>query len=144
MPLLTERAFNSSFDCPTKCYLLLNGRRGKNTEYQAHAEESDAIYQRAAIARLQALTRDKDTLHLRSLTSSGLYGSSRLVIINRAEVNECRSDAIVLFRPESKHNSLQPFFFTVMRRFLLEPNCYSHLELHWLGMRSVSSQPTDR
>src|SRR5262245_10364104 len=111
MPLLTERVFNSSFDCPTKCYLLLNGRRGMKTEYEAHAEESDGIYQRAAITRLQALTRDKNTLHLRRLTPSVLYGRSRLIIINRAQVNECRSDAIVLFRPESKHNSFQPVLF---------------------------------
>src|SRR6516165_4814023 len=32
MPPLTERVFNSSFDCQTKCHLLLHGRRGQKTE----------------------------------------------------------------------------------------------------------------
>jgi predicted RecB family nuclease len=111
MPLLTERIFNSSFDCRTKCYLLSHGRRGKKTEYETHADESDGIYRRAAIVRLQELTQDQVPLHLQSLTSAALRSNSRLVIINRAEANEWRSDAIVLFRPKSRNSSLQPVLF---------------------------------
>ena len=110
-PLLTERILNSSLDCSTKCYLLLNGKRGKKTEYDLHADEFDDIYQRAAISRLQELTPDKDILHLGSLTSPALYGSPRLVIIKRVEVNGWRSDGIVLFRPEDGNKSLQPVLF---------------------------------
>jgi predicted RecB family nuclease len=110
-PILTERILNSSLDCSTKCYLLLHGRRGKKTEYEMHADESDGTYQRAAITRLQEITPDKDTLHLGSLTSSALYGSPRLVIIKRVEVNGWRSDGIVLFRPEAGNKSLQPVLF---------------------------------
>lgn len=110
-PLLTERILNSSLDCPTKCYLLLHGRRGKKTEYEVHADESDSMYQRAAITRLQEFTPDKDTLHLGSLTPSALYGSPRLVIIKRVEVNGWRSDGIVLFRPDAGDKSLQPVLF---------------------------------
>ena len=69
-PLLTERILNSSLDCSTKCYLLLHGQRGKKTEYEVHADEFDGMYQRAAITRLEELTPDKDTLHLKGLTSS--------------------------------------------------------------------------
>jgi hypothetical protein len=53
MPLLTERVFSSSFDCQTKCYLLLNRRRGQKTEYEMHADESDRTYQREEIAKLR-------------------------------------------------------------------------------------------
>jgi predicted RecB family nuclease len=111
MPLLTERIFNSSFDCRTKCYLLLHGRRGKKTEYETHVDESDVLYRRAAIVRLQELIQDQDLLHLQSLTSAALPSSSRLVLITRVEANEWRSDAMVLFRPKSKNSSLQPVLF---------------------------------
>src|SRR5260370_25210845 len=110
-PLLTERILNSSFDCRTKCYLLLDGRRGKKTEYETQADEFDGMYQRAAIARLQGQTPDKDTVYLGNLTSSALHGSPHLVVIKRVEVNGWRSDAIVLSRPKSGNNSYQPIFF---------------------------------
>jgi predicted RecB family nuclease len=110
-PLLTERILNSSLDCPTKCYLLLHGQRGKKTEYEVHADEFDRIYQRAAITRLEELTSNKETLHLGSLTSSALYGSPRLVSTKRVEVNGWRSDGIVLVRPEVGNKSLQPVLF---------------------------------
>jgi hypothetical protein len=119
-PRLTERILNSSLDCSTKCYLLLHGQRGKKTEYELHADKFDGIYQRAAIARLQELTPDKDTLHLGSLTSSALYGSPGLVIIKRVEVNGWRSDGIVLLRSEAVTNHCSPSFFTGMMRFLQE------------------------
>jgi predicted RecB family nuclease len=110
-PLLTERILNSSLDCSTKCYLLLHGQRGKKTDYEVHADEFDGKYQRAAITRLEELTPDKDTLHLKGLTSSALYGSPRLVIIKRVEVNGWRSDGVVLFRHETGNKSLQPVLF---------------------------------
>jgi predicted RecB family nuclease len=110
-PRLTERILNSSIDCSTKCYLLLHGRRGKKTEYELHADEFDGMYQRAAITRLKELIPAKDILHLDSLTSSALYGSPRLVIVKRVEVNGWRSDGIVLFRPEAGKKSLQPTLF---------------------------------
>jgi hypothetical protein len=109
-PLLTERIFSSSFDCPTICYLL-HGQRGKKTEYEVHADEFDGVYQRAAITRLEELTADKDTLRLGNLTSSALYGSQRLVITKRVEVNGWRSDGVVLLRAESGNKSLQPVLF---------------------------------
>ena len=108
-PLLTERIFNASFDCSTKCYLLLHGRRGKKTEYETHADEFDGIYKQAAMTRLKEL--NPDTLHLGSLTSSALHGSPRLIITRRVEVNGCQSDSIVLFRPEASNQSLQPVLF---------------------------------
>jgi hypothetical protein len=111
MQLLTERVFSSSLDCQTKCYLLLHRRRGEKTEYEMHADQSDRTYQSAAIAKLQDLFQDKDILYLRSLTSSAQYGRFRLIICNRVEVNEWRSDEVILFRDASKHNSLQPVFF---------------------------------
>jgi hypothetical protein len=110
-PLLTERILNSSLDCSTKCYLLLNGKRGMKTEYEVHADEFDGRYQHGAITRLRELTPDEDTLHLGSLTSPALYGSPRLVIIKRVAVNGWRSDDIVLFRPEARNKSLQPVLF---------------------------------
>jgi hypothetical protein len=110
-PLLTERILNSSLDCSTKCYLLLHGQRGKKTDYEVHADEFDGMYQRAAITRLEELTPDKDTLHLNGLTPSALYGSPRLVIINRLEANGWRSNGVVLFRPEAGNKSLQPVLF---------------------------------
>ena len=110
-PLLTERILNSSLDCSTKCYLLLHGQRGKKTDYEVHADEFDGMYQRAAVTRLEELTPDKGTLHLKRLTSSALYGSPRLVIIKRVEVNGWRSDGVVLFRHETGNKSLQPVLF---------------------------------
>jgi hypothetical protein len=98
MPLLTERVFSASFDCQTKCYLLLNRRRGQKTEYEKHADESDRTYRREGIAKLQDIDRGKDTLHLRRLTSCAISGSPRLIICDRVEANEWRSDAVVLFR----------------------------------------------
>ena len=112
MPLLTERVFSSSLDCQTKCYLLLHRRRGQKTEYEMHADQSDRTYQRAALAKLQDLVQDKNILYLPSLTSSALHGSSRLIICNRVEVNEWRSDSVVLFGTASEHNSLEPVFFS--------------------------------
>jgi hypothetical protein len=111
MPLLTERVFSASFDCPTKCYLLLNRRRGQKTEYEMHTDESDRTYQREGIATLQDIARGRDTLRLRHLTSSAISGSHRLIICDRVEANEWRSDAVVLFRTESRGNSFLPVFF---------------------------------
>jgi hypothetical protein len=48
---------------------------------------------------------------IRSLTSSALYCSPRLVITKRVEVNGWRSDGIGLFRPEAGKQSLQPILF---------------------------------
>jgi len=53
--ILTERIFESSLDCMYKCRLLLNGRHGNKTEYEEHIRRFAAMYQRAAIARLQEL-----------------------------------------------------------------------------------------
>lgn len=111
MPLLTERVFSSSFDCQTKCHLLLNRRRGQKTEYEIHADESDRTYQREGIAKLQDIACGKDILRLRRLTSSTISGSPRLIICDRVESNEWRSDAVVLLRTESRGNSFQPVFF---------------------------------
>jgi hypothetical protein len=111
MPLLTERVFSSSFDCQTKCYLLLTRRRGQKTEYEMHADECDRIYQRTGLNKLQDIARGKDTLRLRRISSSAMSGSHRLIICDRVEANEWRSDAVVLFRTESRSNSLQPVFF---------------------------------
>jgi predicted RecB family nuclease len=111
MPLLTERVFGSSFDCQTKCYLLLNRRRGQKTEYEMHTDESDRTYQHEGIAKLQDIASGKDTVRLRRLTSSAISGSHRLIICDRVEANEWRSDAVVLFRTESRGNSFQPVFF---------------------------------
>ena len=111
MPLLSERVFDSSFDCRTKCYFLLHGRRGPKTEYETHASESNRIYQRAAISKLQGL-QDTEILKLPTITPSALSGgSSQLVIIKRIEINECRSDAVVLLRSVSTHMLFQPLLF---------------------------------
>jgi hypothetical protein len=76
-----------------------------------HADESDRTYQREGIAKLQDIARGKDVLRLRRLTSSAISGSHRLIISDRVETNEWRSDAVVLFRTESRGNSFQPVFF---------------------------------
>ena len=47
----------------------------------------------------------------KSLTSSALCGSPRLVTIKRVEAGGWRSDGIVLFRPEAGDRSLQPVLF---------------------------------
>jgi hypothetical protein len=73
----------------------------ESTEYEIHADQSNRTYQRAAIAKLQDLVQDKNILYLPSLNSSTLHGSSRLIICNRVEVNEWRSDGVVLFRTAS-------------------------------------------
>jgi hypothetical protein len=140
-PLLTERILNSSLDCSTKCHLLLRGQRGQKTEYEAHADEFDGIYQRAAITRLQELASNKNTLHLGGLTSSALYGSPRLVITKRVEVNGWRSDGIVLFRPEAGSKSLEPVLFHRYEKVSPRASCYSRFELHWLETQPVSCRP---
>jgi hypothetical protein len=52
--ILTERIFESSFDCTYKCHLLFNGRRGDISEYERHNHYSDTVYQRAALSTVSA------------------------------------------------------------------------------------------
>jgi predicted RecB family nuclease len=106
---LTERILNSSFDCKTKCYLLLQGRHGTKTEYETHADDFDREYQREAIVRLQDFDPDNETLHLKNLPSSTPHNSS-LMVIKRGEVDGLQSDAIVLSR-QSRGEALTPMFF---------------------------------
>ena len=42
--VLTERIFDSLFDCTYKCHLLLNGRHGTKTEYEEHTERFNGIH----------------------------------------------------------------------------------------------------
>src|SRR5262249_30082746 len=63
------------------------------------------------IAKLQDLVQNNYILNLRNLTSSALCGSPRLIICDRVEVDEWRSDGVALFRTASEQNSLQPVFF---------------------------------
>jgi hypothetical protein len=84
-PILTERIFESALDCTYKCHLLLNGRHGNKTEYEEHTERLDNIYQRAAIARLQEMYSNKDTMFLDELTRDTLHNDARLVVIMHAE-----------------------------------------------------------
>jgi predicted RecB family nuclease len=109
--ILTERIFKSSFDCTYKCHLLLNGRHGSKTEYEEHTDRFDGMYQRAAIARLQELTPDKETLYLNSITLAAIHNSAQLVVVKRVEVNGLRSDPIVLARAKNGRGSFHPVFF---------------------------------
>jgi hypothetical protein len=85
--ILTERIFQSSFDCTYKCYLLFNGRRGHISEYERHNHYCNTVYQRAALSTL----------------SSG--------VIKRAEADGLRSESVVLARPSDKQGLLQPVYF---------------------------------
>jgi predicted RecB family nuclease len=109
--ILTERIFRSSFDCTYKCHLLINGRHGNKTEYEEHTDRFDALYQRAAIARLQELIPDQETLYLNNITPTAIHNSAQLVVVKRVEVNGLRSDSIVLARAKTGQSSLLPLFF---------------------------------
>jgi predicted RecB family nuclease len=106
---LTERILNSSFDCKTKCYLLLQGRHGTKTQYETHADDFDREYQREAIVRLQDFDPNNETPNLKSLPSSTPHNSS-LMVIKRGDVDGLQSDAIVLSR-HSWGEALTPMFF---------------------------------
>ena len=110
-PILTERIFESALDCTYKCHLLLNGRHGNKTEYEEHTERLDNIYQRAAIARLQEMYSNKDTMFLDELTRDTLHNDARLVVIMHAETNALKSDCIVLTRAQNTPGSYQPVLF---------------------------------
>lgn len=99
---LSERIFKSSFDCTYKCHLLLNGRHGDKSEYEAHTSRADRLYQRAAVAALQKLHPDKATLSLNALTPSSLNNSAQLVVINRVDASGLRSEPVVLVRAKNR------------------------------------------
>jgi predicted RecB family nuclease len=113
--VLTERIFDSLFDCTYKCHLLLNGRHGTKTEYEEHTERFNGIYQRAALARLQEINQDKEILYLNKLTPSvqgnAILDSGQLIIIKHVETNGLRSDSVVLAWEKNRNGSLKPLFF---------------------------------
>jgi hypothetical protein len=109
--ILTERIFESALDCTYKCHLLLNGGHGNKSEYEEHTERLDNIYQRAAIARLQEMYSNKDTMFLDELTRDTLHNNARLVVIMHAQTNALKSDWIVLTRAKNTSGSYQPVLF---------------------------------
>ena len=109
--ILTERIFESSLDCMYKCRLLLNGRHGNKTEYEEHIRRFAAMYQRAAIARLQELNRETKIAYIDRVTPCALHSDAQLLIIRRVEVNGLRSDSVVLARAENGRDSYQPVLF---------------------------------
>jgi hypothetical protein len=110
-PTLTERIFESALDCTYKCHLLLNGRYGNKTEYEEHKGRLDNMYQRAAIARLQEMYSNKETMLLDRLTRNTLHNNARLVVIIHAEAHGLKSDWIVLARTKNTLGSYQPVLF---------------------------------
>jgi len=109
--ILTERIFESSLDCIYKCRLLLNGRHGNKTEYEEHTGRFAAMYQRAAIARLQEMNPDTKTVYIDRITLRVLHSDARLLIIRRVEVNGLQSDSVVLAYTENGRDSYQPVLF---------------------------------
>jgi predicted RecB family nuclease len=106
--ILTERIFQSSFDCTYKCYLLFNGRRGHISEYERHNHYCNTVYQRAA---LSTLSSGKDTLYSARLTLAALHHRTQFLVIKRAEADGLRSESVVLARPSDKQGLLQPVYF---------------------------------
>jgi len=109
--ILTERIFESSLDCMYKCRLLLKGRHGNKTEYEEHIRRFAAMYQRAAIARLQELNPETKIAYIDRVTPCALHSDAQLLIIRRVEVNGLRSDSVVLARAENGRDSYQPVLF---------------------------------
>jgi hypothetical protein len=99
---------NRPLDCTYKCHLLLNGRHGNTSEYEAHTKHFDGMYQRAAIARLHP---GKGPLYLATIPTSALNSSAAFVVIKRAEVDGLRSDSIVLARDDESQGLIQHVFF---------------------------------
>ena len=94
-----------------KCRFLLNGRHGNKTEYEEHTGRFAAMYQRAAIARLQEMNPDTKTVYIDRITPRALQSDARLLIIRRVEVNGLQSDSVVLAYTENGRDSYQPVLF---------------------------------
>jgi hypothetical protein len=111
--ILTERIFESPLDCIYKSRLLLSGKRGNKTEYEKHTDRFAAMYQRAAIARLQEMHPDRKTVYIPRATSGALHSDRRQIqIVRRVKVSGLRSDSVVPVPAENGCDSYQPVFFS--------------------------------
>ena len=107
--IVTDQVFAAFLDCAHKGVMYRNGRHGRKSEYQEHAESFDKTYREVALRRLQSqhgAVRQVPRLALSALTARDM-----VAVVARAEADDLRTDGNVLVRAEKPSDAFEPMLF---------------------------------